>query len=453
MADSGNRTDPSGLIYGLNDRPDAARSLLAAIQHLLASVVAIVTPTLVIGGALDLGDHIPYLISMALIVSGVGTFIQSRRVGPVGSGLMTLQGTSFSFVAAITAAGLAVKQRGGGPEAMLAMIFGLCLAGSLVEVAISQFVEHLRRIITPTVTGVVITVIGLSLVQVAMTDVAGGAGAADPGNPRDLLLAAIVIAVIVAANFQPNLNLRIAAVLAGLVAGCAVAAPFGLIDLAALAHQPLVTVPTPLRYGLAFDPLLFVPIGFIYLITAIEATGDLTANSVIAGEPIEGPVYLRRIRGGILGDGVNSAIAALFNTFPNTTFSQNNGVIQMTGIASRHVALYTAPLLVLLGLFPAVGALFTVIPRPVIGGALLVLFGSIAAAGIRILSNQTFDRKRVLTISVSLGLGLGVTLVPEAVEGLPETVRNILGSGITLSGLSAIVLTLAIPEPRPDPDG
>lgn len=448
MTEDTERAADTGLIYRLDDRPDAVRSLLAAVQHLLASVVAIVTPTLVIGSALDLGAHLPFLVSMALIVSGVGTFIQSHRVGPVGSGLMTLQGTSFAFVAAIIAAGLAVKQRGGGAEAMLAMIFGLCLAGSLIEVIVSQFVDRLRRIITPTVTGVVITVIGLSLVQVAVSDVAGGTGSADFGNPGNLLFALIVIAVIVAANLQPNRNLRIAAVLAGLVAGCAAAAPFGLIDLGTLADQPLVTVPTPLRYGLAFDPLLFVPIGFIYLITAIEATGDLTANSVIAGEPIEGPVYLRRIRGGILGDGVNSAIAALFNTFPNTTFSQNNGVIQMTGIASRHVALYTAPLLILLGLFPVVGAVFTVIPKPVIGGALLVLFGSIAVAGIRILSNQTFDRKRIIIVSVSLGLGLGVTLVPDAVAGLPEAVRSIVGSGITLSGLTAILLTLVIPEPQ-----
>jgi len=450
-----NNGDASGVIYRLEDRPGFGPSLLAAIQHLLASVVAIATPSLVIDRALGLGGHIPYLISMALIVSGVATFIQSNRLGPVGSGLLSLQGTSFAFVSSIIAAGLAVKEAGGGPEAMLAMIFGLCFAGSVVEMVLSRFVDRLRRIITPTVTGIVITVIGLSLVEVAMTDLAGGSGAADYGSARNLGLALIVVAAIVVANFQPVRSIRIGALLVGLVVGCLAGAPFGLIDFGSLAGQPLVAVPVPFRYGLDFDLALFVPIAFIYVITAIETTGDLTANSVIAGEPIEGPVYLARIRGGILGDGINSALAAVFNTFPNTTFSQNNGVIQLTGIASRHVALYTAPLLVLLGVFPAVGALFSVIPQPVIGGALLVLFGSIAANGIRILANQPFDRKRILVTSIALGLGLGVALVPEALRGLPEAVRDVIGSPITLAGLAAILLTLAIPEPRPalPPDG
>ena len=439
--------DPTGPIFRLEDRPGPATSLLAATQHVLASVVAITTPTLVIGGALGLADRTAFLVSSALMVSGVATFIQSHRVGPVGSGLFSLQGTSFAFVGAIIAAGLAVKQQGSGdPDAVLAMIFGLCLAGSVVEVALSFFIARLRRIITPTVTGVVITVIGLSLVGAAFNDIAGGSGAADFGNPRNLLLALLVVAVIVAANFQPIRTLRIAAVLAGLVAGFLVALPLGLIDLGVLAGQPLITTPIPFRYGLAFDPALFVPIAFLYLVTAIETAGDLTANSVISGEPVAGPVYLERIRGGILGDGVNSAIAAVFNSFPNTTFSQNNGVIQMTGIASRHVALYVAPILFILGLFPVVGAVFSIVPRPVIGGALLVLFGSIATAGIRILSSQSFDRKRVIIISVSLGLGLGVTLVPDALKTLPEEIRVIFGSAVTIAGLAAILLTLAIPE-------
>ncbi len=441
--------DPTGLLFGLEDRPGPATSLLAAVQHVLASVVAITTPTLVIATALDFGGLTPSLVSAALTVSGVATFIQSRRIGPVGSGLFSLQGTSFSFVSAIIAAGLAVKARGGGPEAMLAMILGICLAGSIIEIGLSFFIERLKRIITPTVTGVVITVIGLSLVGAAFADVGGGSGAPDFGNPRNLFLALLVIAVIVVANFQPNRVLRIAAVLAGLVAGFLAALPLGLVDLGVLAGQPVLDLPLPFAHGLDFDPTLFVPIAFIYLVTAIETAGDLTANSVISGQPIEGPVYLRRIRGGILGDGVNSAIAAVFNTFPNTTFSQNNGVIQMTGIASRHVALYVAPILFLLGLFPVIGAVFSVIPRPVIGGALVVLFGSIAAAGIRILAALNFDRKRVLTVSISLGLAMGVTLVPDTLKALPDAVRAIFGSAITVAGVSAILLTLVIPEEGP----
>jgi len=436
----------TGLLHRLEDRPNFGTSLLAAIQHLLASLVGIVTPTLIIGGALELGEYVPYLISMALMVSGVATFIQSRRIGPVGSGLLSLQGTSFAFLGSILAAGFAAKGMGHGPEQILALLFGLCLAGCLVEIVLSQFVHKLKRIITPTVTGIVITIIGLSLVKVGFTDLAGGVGAEDLGSLVNLGLGILVIAVIVAASFSSNVNLRISAILVGLVVGLVVAVLLGKVDFSSLGGQPLLAIPEPLRFGLDFDLALFIPIAFIYLITAIETTGDLTANSVIAGEPVEGPVYLERIRGGILGDGVNSGIAALFNTFPNTTFSQNNGVIQLTGIASRHVALFIAPLLVLLGLFPLFGSLFTLIPKPVLGGATLVLFGSIAVAGIRILSTQEIDRKKIYVMAVSFGFGLGVSLVPEAMQGLPEILQRVLGSPITISGLIAIGLTLVLPE-------
>ena len=139
-------------------------------------------------------------------------------------------------------------------------------------------------------------------------------------------------------------------------------------------------IPIPFKYGFAFDFAAFLPIAFIYLITAIESTGDLTATSMLSGEPVEGDTYIKRIKGGVLGDGVNSLIAATFNTFPNTTFSQNNGVIQMTGIASRYVGYFVAAIFVILGLFPIVGGVMQTLPKPVLGGATIVLFGSIAAA-------------------------------------------------------------------------
>lgn len=441
---------PAGLLYRLTDTPPLVPSTLAAIQHVLASIVGIVTPTLIIGGALGLGEHVPYLISMALVVSGVATLIQCRRIGPVGSGLLSLQGTSFAFLGSILAAGFAVKARGGTPEEILAMIFGLCLAGCLIEIVLSQFIDRLGRIINPTVTGIVIAVIGLSLVKVGFTDLAGGVGAEDLGSPLNVALGLFVILVIVAFSFQRSPMIRLSAVLIGLLAGLAVSAVLGLVDFSRLGGQELFAIPMPLKFGLDFDLGLFLPIAFIYLITAIETTGDLTANSVIAGEPVAGPTYLGRIKGGVLGDGVNSGLAALFNTFPNTTFSQNNGVIQLTGVASRHVGFYISGILVLLGLFPIVGAVFTLIPKPVLGGATLILFGSIAVAGIRILASQPITRKSIYVMSLAFGFGLGVALVPEALAGLPDAARSVLGSPITISGLIAILATLVLPEdPQP----
>ncbi|MEM8587221.1 MAG: uracil-xanthine permease family protein [Pseudomonadota bacterium] len=438
----------SDLIYRLDDRPDALRSLLAALQHLMASVFAIAIVPLLIARGLQLDDtESAYLVSMALMVSGVATFIQSRRIGPVGSGLLCLQGTSFTFVATIVAGGLAMRAAGSSDEAMLAAIFGTCLAGCLVEIGLSQIVPLIRRIITRTVTGVVVTVIGLSLIEVGFRSLAGGSGAADFGSLTNLAIGGITMAIIIAAFIQRRPLVRISAILIGILIGSSLAALTGLLDLSSLAGQPAVTMPTPLKYGIGFSAELFVPIAILYLVTAIEAAGDLTATSVIAGEPVAGPTYLKRIRGGILGDGVNSAIAAIFNSFPSTTFGQNNGVIQLTGIASRHIALFIAPILVLLGLFPFVAALFVAIPQPVIGGAMVVLFGSIAVAGIRLLSSEPFTRKRVLVSAVSLGLGLGSALVPDAFQELPAIVRSVTGSPIALSGLTAILLTLILPEP------
>jgi xanthine permease XanP len=439
----------SQLVYKLNDVPPPPKAALAAFQHVLASIVGIATPSLIIGGVLGLGEHIPYLIAMAFFVSGVATFIQCRRFGPVGSGLLSVQGTSFAFLGAILAAGFAVKGQGGTPEDILAMIFGLCLAGSVIEIVLSRFLDKLKRVITPTVTGIVITVIGLSLIKAGFTDFAGGARAGDDlGKPLFLLLGLLVVAVILITTFMGNATVRIAAIMIGLIVGTIVASFFGMVDVSSLSTAKVFALPIPFKYGIDFDIALFLPIAFLYFVTAIETSGDLTANSVIAGEPVEGDVYMERIKGGVLGDGINSAIAAVFNTFPNTTFSQNNGVIQMTGVASRHVGMWIGGMLVLMGLFPVVGAFFLIIPKPVLGGATVVLFASIAVAGIRILASQEMTLRRIYIMAVSFGLALGVTLVPDATQHLPTFMKQVFAAPITLAGLSAIILSLVIPEDK-----
>ncbi|MEM6462387.1 MAG: solute carrier family 23 protein [Pseudomonadota bacterium] len=440
----------AGLIFRLEDKPPFGPSLLAATQHLLAALIAIVAPTLIIGNALELDDYLPYLVSMALFVSGVGTYIQSKTIGPVGSGLLTLQGTSFTFVPAIIAAGMAVKTDGGAPEDILAMIVGLTLAGSLLPIVLSRFIDVFRRVITPTTTGSIITIVGLSLIALSMKDMAGIDDNGAAQNAAGLWTGLFVIVVIVALSFAPNAIVRMAAILTGIIAGCALAGFLGMIDTSAADTQTLVVVPIPFRFGIDFSLTYFLPIMLIYLVTIVEAVGDMTANSVIVGEPIKGDTYMRRIRAGVLGDGVSSAIASVFGTFPNTTFSQNNGVIQITGIGSRHIAIYLSLLLVAAGLIPFIGNLLTLIPRPVLGGATLIMFASIAVAGIRILSCEPFTRKRIYVISLSLGFGLGVALVPEALQPLPEVLQRIFGSPITTTGIVAVLSSLVIPDTVPE---
>jgi len=442
------RTD---LIYTLNARPPVRDSIFAALQHLLAIFVGIITPTLVIGGILGLGKEIPYLISMSLIVSGVGTFIQIKRIGPIGSGLLSIQGTSFAFLGAILGAGFLVKNAGGGPKEMLGVIFGMCFLGAFIEMVLSRFLHHLKKIITPTVTGVVVSLIGLSLIKVGLTDMAGGQWLLDNkpelfGNFENLGLGFLVLIIIIIFNRSKNQFLRMSSIVIGLIIGYIISIMLGKVDLSGLKDLPFISIPIPFKYGFGFRWEAFVPIALVYLITTIESIGDLTATSMVSQEPIRGDLYIKRIKGGVLGDGFNSALAAIFNTFPNTTFSQNNGVIQLTGVASRYIGMYIAGFLVLLGLFPVIGGVFQQMPKSVLGGATIIMFGTVAAAGIKIIASQKIDRRAMMIIAISFGMGLGVQFVPQVLDHFPETMKNIFSSPVTTGGLTAILTNLVISD-------
>ena len=427
------------LIYGLNDRPPLRETLFAALQHLLAIFVAIITPPLIIAGALKLDiETTSFLVSMALFASGVSTFIQCRRIGGIGTGLLCIQGTSFSFIGPIISAGLT----GGLP-----VIFGACMAASTVEMLISRLLKYTRKIITPLVSGIVVTLIGRSLIKVGITACGGGAVAKSNGtfgSFEHVGLAALVLLLIIFFNRSSNRYLRMSSIVIGLVIGYAVAWCMGLVDFSSVQSYGGFNIPVPFKYGLSFDWSAFIALGLVYLITAIEAYGDITANSLISGEPVEGKTFVKRASGGILADGFNSMLAGVFNSFPNSVFAQNNGMIQLTGVASRYVGYYIAGFLILLGLFPAVGLVFSLMPEPVLGGATLLMFGTVASAGIRIIAAQTIDRKATLVMALSFSLGLSVELVPEILSQLPETVRNIFSSGITTGGVTAILANALI---------
>lgn len=427
------------LIYGLNDRPPLRETLFAALQHLLAIFVAIITPPLIIAGALKLDiETTSFLVSMALFASGVSTFIQCRRIGGIGTGLLCIQGTSFSFIGPIISAGLT----GGLP-----VIFGACMAASTVEMLISRLLKYTRKIITPLVSGIVVTLIGMSLIKVGITTCGGGAVAKSNGtfgSFEHVGLAALVLLLIIFFNRSSNRYLRMSSIVIGLVIGYVVAWCMGLVDFSSVQSYGGFNIPVPFKYGLSFDWSAFIALGLVYLITAIEAYGDITANSLISGEPVEGKTFVKRASGGILADGFNSMLAGVFNSFPNSVFAQNNGMIQLTGVASRYVGYYIAGFLILLGLFPAVGLVFSLMPEPVLGGATLLMFGTVASAGIRIIAAQTIDRKATLVMALSFSLGLSVELVPEILSQLPETVRNIFSSGITTGGVTAILANALI---------
>lgn len=429
------------LIYGIDDRPPFKDALFAALQHLLAIFVAIITPPLIIAGALKLDlETTGFLVSMALFVSGVSTFIQCRSVGPIGAKLLCIQGTSFSFIGPI----IAIGQIGGLP-----LIFGACITAAPVEMIISRTFKYLRSVITPLVSGIVVLLIGLSLIKVGVVSCGGGYGAMDKGSFgsfENLSVAGAVLLSVLFFNRCKNKYLRMSSIVLGLCIGYILAYSLGMVDMSAASSQSLMgfNIPVPFKYGFDWNISSFIAVGLVYLITAIEATGDVTANSMISGKSIEGSSYLKRVSGGVLADGTNSMIAGIFNSFPNSIFAQNNGIIQLTGVASRYVGYYIAGMLVLLGLFPIVGVVFSLMPDPVLGGATLLMFGTVAAAGIRIIASQHINRKATLVLAASLSLGLGVELMPDILNAAPDAVKGIFSSGITTGGLVAILSNLLI---------
>jgi xanthine permease XanP len=451
-ASPGASLEPADLIYGLDEKPPLRLSFFVALQHVLAVFVGIVTPPTLIARILELPtEDGAFLVSMALLASGIGTILQTKRLGPVGSGLLSIQGTSFVFVAPIVSLAGAIVAEGGSRGHALGVVFGVCLVAAVVPIVLSPFLRLASRVISPLVTGIVVTLIGLTLVSVGITSVGGGFEAKHDGtfaSAGNLGLAALVMALIVVMSSSKREWLRIVSVVAGLTGGYLVAGLAGKVSLVGLKTLPWFAAPTPFHYGLGFRATALIPFAFLYLMTAIESIGDITATSLLTGEPIEGSGYLSRLRGGVLADGVSSMIAAVLNSFPSTTFAQNNGVIQLTGIGSRHVGLLVGFLLIVLGLFPIVGGVVQAMPQAVLGGATIIMFGTVAVAGIRILATTTLDRRACTIAAVSFGLGLGVTFVPEISGTLPPLLKDMFSSGIATGGMCALLLNSVLPGRR-----
>ncbi|MDN7942995.1 uracil-xanthine permease family protein [Burkholderia multivorans] len=440
------------LVYGPNDRPAPMVAFVAALQHLLAIIVPIVTPGLLICQALGVSSHDTTLIvSMSLVISGIATFVQCKRFGPLGAGLLIVQGTSFNFVGPLIAGGSLMVKQGTPVETVMAAIFGVVIAGSFVEMGVSRILPFVKRLITPLVTGIVVLLIGLTLIKVGLISMGGGYGAMAKGtfaSAQNLTLSCLVLGTIILLNRVPVVWVRSTALVIALAIGYAAAAFLGRLDFTGMHQAAVFQVPTPLHFGIGFSWSLFVPMLIIYLVTSLEAIGDVTATSKISKEPVEGPEWMQRIKGGVLVNGANSLLAGVFNTFPSSVFAQNNGVIQITGVASRYVGIWIAAMLVVLGLFPVVAGALQAVPEPVLGGAAMVMFGAVAASGINILAGIQLDRRALLIIAVSLALGLGVSQVPDILNSLPHALKNVLESGVATGGICALVMNWFLPEKK-----
>ncbi len=305
----------------------------------------------------------------------------------------------------------------------------------------------MKKIFTPVITGSVIALIGISLIKVSVINWCGGEGAKDFASMSNIALGAGTLGIIVLLSCAKNRWLRLSSVVIGIAAGCVGAALSGNFHLSGIG-ETWFRVPSLFPFGFQFNSAIFLPIALVSLVCILEAVGDLTANCLISRQSIDDGAFRSRLKGGILADGISCMVAAMLCAFPNTTFAQNNGVIQMTGVASRYVGRYIGVILILLGLFPPFGEILRQIPTPVLGGATMVMFGCVVAAGIRIITQTPLTRRDMLIVGLAFGFGLGVEAVPTFLTHFPPIIGNLFGSAATSGGLVAIVLNLIIPEEK-----
>jgi xanthine permease XanP len=439
MDDTSRPATPAGLLlYGPEDRLPLGPALLVSFQQVAAMVVGVVTPALILSHALNVSPaDTAYFVSMALVAAGLGTFLQTSRFGFVGSGLLSVTGTSFAFLQPLIAAGAA----GGLP-----LMFGMSLACAPTLLVFAPFLPALRTVFTPLVSGIVVLLIGLSIIPEAMPGIVAPV-APDAAVWAGGAVAAMVIAVVLLAQSVGGPRARLASILWGVLAGYLVCGLFGWL------HRPpgggsWVTLPHPFHYGLAFQWKFALPFAFIYLASLLEALGDMTATSQLSGLETSGPAYAARIRGGVLSDSVTCIFSGIIGSFPSTTYAQNNGVIQITGVASRHIGKWMAAILVILGLFPGVAQWVTAMPPPVLGGMAILLFGLVSVAGLRLILLGGLSHRDGLIVAVSVGVGLGAASQPAWVHILHPLIQTFLQSSVSAGGLTALVLNLVLPHPK-----
>ncbi len=422
------------LIYGVDDDLDLPKKVLFGLQHIFAAFGGIIVVPLVIATSLGFDSKVTTaLISASILGSGLATIIQAKGVGKVGARVACIMGTDFTFVSPAISVGSVLGLPG---------IIGATILGSLFEVILSFFIKPLMKFFPPLVTGTVVALIGLTLLPVSIDWAAGGAGSANYASLENLAVAMFVLIITLLLNNYGKGMISSASILIGIVVGYIVCIPLGLVDFTSVKEASWLSFPKILEFGVTFDAkavMAFIP---AYFVATIGTVGCLKA----IGETSNIDIGDKRVAAGVLSDGVGSALGGLVGSCPNTSFSQNIGIISLTKVASRHVAVMAGILLVILGFLQKVAAIITGIPNPVLGGVGIMMFGTVAAAGIRTLSNIKLTERNLLIIAISMGLGLGVTFRPDVIHNLPEAIRMIFSSGISTGTIAALILNAVLKE-------
>jgi len=433
---------PNNLVYGLEDRMPPGAALLVSLQQVSAMVVGVITPALLLSSILKFSAaDTAYLTSMALVAAAIGTFLQTTRIGPIGSGLLSVTGTSFAFIQPLSQAGHA----GGLP-----LMFGMSLAAAPVNLVLAPFLPRLRKFFSPLVCGIVVLLVGLSIIPEAMYGIIASPGLGAPSWAGAAIAGCVIAAVVVAqAVGQPWT--RLAGIIFGVAAGYLVCGVFGYLHAPPPGENGWITLPRLAPHGFSFRWEFLLPFCFIYVVSVMESLGDMTATAQLSGLKTRGAEHGLRMRAGIYADGITTVISALIGSFPSTTYAQNNGVIQITGVASRYVGRWMAAILALLGLFPFVARWVTAMPAPVLGGLALMLFGFVSVAGLRLIAHSGLSHRNALVVALALAVGIGAPSQAQWLSTLPSFLRTLLESGVSAGGVTALILNLALPSDQESP--
>ena len=425
-----------------NQTPPLGEAVPLGLQHVLAMFASNVTPSIIVAGAAGLafgGPEQVYLIQMAMLFAGVATLFQTVGIGPIGARLPIMQGTSFAFVGVL--AGVAATQG-------LGVALTACIIGGVIHFLLGSVIGNLRWLFPPLVTGLVILATGLYLIPVAIKYAAGGAAdfqmaAESFGSLKHWSVALTVVIVALVLKFFTKGIMSNAAILIGLIAGYLLALVLGMVNFGAVANASWVTGLQVLPYGFEFSLGAVIAVTLVSIVSAIETVGDASATAKAgAGRDATD----QEIAGATYADGLGTAVAGVFGGLPNTSFSQNVGIVGMTGIMSRHVVTIGGIILIICGLLPKIGAVIASMPLPVLGGGVIVMFGMVAAAGMNVLSEVKMNRRNMVIIAISLAVGLGLNLVPTAVQYLPGVVKVLMTSAVAPTALCAVLLNLILPD-------
>lgn len=403
-------------------------------QHVLAMYAGAVVVPLIVGPAIGMNaQQLAYLISIDLFTCGIATLIQVIGGRHLGIKLPVILGVTFTAVGPM----IVIGQLQG-----VTAIYGAIIVSGIVVMILSQFMNKVMKYFPPVVTGSVVAIIGLSLIPVAMNNVAGGIGSSDFGSMENLFLAILTFVLIILVNRFFKGYMRAISVLLSLVVGTMVAWFMGMVSFSAVGESAWIHMVQPFYFGLpTFHFSAILTMVLVAIVSMVESTGVFLA----LGEVCERKLKSDDIKKGLRAEGLAAVIGGVFNAFPYTTFSQNVGLVALTKVKTRNVIIAAGGILLVLGLLPKVAALTTIIPVPVLGGAMIPMFGMVVASGIKMLSRVDFNRnENLLVVACSVGIGLGAAVVPATFEHLPQSLQLIAGNGIVLGSLSAIILNIIL---------